>query len=106
MISSEHFEVLSLNASRIQNLDRIRDLLAYILILNPKVCYIQEISIAGAIRIFSSHFQVYVNMEDRAYATDGVGIVTIIKPFWYDQSYVYCLSVYLILAGSIPMYQT
>ena len=78
-MSSEHFKVLSLNASRIQNLDRIRDLLAYILILNPKVCYIQEISIAGAIRIFSSHFQVYVNMEDRAYATDGVGIVTIIK---------------------------
>ena len=78
-MSSDNFKILSLNASRIQNLDRIRDLLAYILILNPKVCYIQEISISGAIRIFSSHFQVYVNMEDRAYATDGVGIVTIIK---------------------------
>ena len=79
MMSQDYFEVLSLNASRIRNLGRIRDLLAFIMLLEPKVVFIQEIHIAGALQIFSPHFQVYVNMEPRAYDTDGVGIVTIIK---------------------------
>ena len=78
-MSQDYFGVLSLNASRIRNLGRIRDLYAFILVLDPKVVFIQEIHIAGALQIFSPHFQVYVNMESRAYATDGVGIVTIVR---------------------------
>ena len=43
------------------------------------MCFIQEISISGALQIFSPHFQVYANMESRALSTDGVGMVTIIR---------------------------
>ena len=78
-MNSEYFNILSLNASRIQSLDRIRALLVYILVWNPKVCFIQEIGISGALQIFSPHFQVYANMESRALSTDGVGMVTIIR---------------------------
>ena len=75
----EYFKVLSINASRIRNLGRIRELYAFIMLLDAEVVFIQEIYIAGALQVFSPHFQVYVNMEPRAYDTDGVGIVTIIK---------------------------
>ena len=55
-MSQDYFGVLSLNASRIRNLGRIRDLYAFILLLDPKVVFIQEIHIAGA---FSSLCKYY-----------------------------------------------
>lgn len=74
------FNVISINASRIRNLDRIKDLLVFVLLHNPSVAFIQEINICGALKVFSPHFQVYVNMESRAHYTDGVGIVTVVRP--------------------------
>ena len=49
------------------------------MLYEPAVVFIQEINIAGALQVFSHHFQVYVNMEPRAQFTDGLGIVTIVR---------------------------
>jgi hypothetical protein len=49
------------------------------MLYEPAVVFIQEISIANALQVFSQHFQVYVNMEPRAQFTDGLGIVTIVR---------------------------
>ena len=78
-MGSEYFSVLSINASRIRNLSRINDLLGFIMLHDPNIAFIQEISIVGALEVFSPHFQVFVNMEPRAHLTDGVGIVTIVR---------------------------
>ena len=74
-----NFKIITTNAHRIGRKIKVIELKERILNLSPHIVYIQEISVKMAIEVFSSYFQVLVNMEDRAHFTDGIGMVTLVK---------------------------
>ena len=69
--------IMNFNASRTSNLGKIDNFLQFLGPYNPSVVNIQEINVKSALKMFSSHFQVIVNIEIEA--KDGIGIVTLIK---------------------------
>ena len=76
-MENQSFMLLNLNASRIRNEVRIRNLLNFIISYEASLVCIQEIHIVNALRVFSSLFQVYVNIESNS--NDGIGIITLVK---------------------------
>ena len=69
--------IMNFNASRTSNLGKIDNFLQFLGPYNPSVVNIQEINVKSALKMFSSHFQVIVNIEIEA--KDSIGLVTLIK---------------------------
>ena len=69
--------IFNFNASRCSNLGRLQQFSDFFEQYSPSFVCIQEINIASALRIYSSNYQVYVNMEQDS--KDGIGIVTLVK---------------------------
>ena len=76
-MENQSFILLNLNASRIRNEMRIKNLLNFIMSYEASLVCIQEIHIVNALRVFSGLFQVYVNIESNS--NDGIGIITLVK---------------------------
>ena len=74
--TNPNLTVLTANAHRIGRREKILELLEAFKSYNPNIIFIQEIVINMALKIFSPHFQVFVNLETPSY--DGVGIVTLV----------------------------
>ena len=70
------FSVVSVNASRIGLKSRIEKLRDYLLRMVPHVVLIQEIQVFTAREVFSPHFSVFINLENRAAMSDRIGTVS------------------------------
>ena len=71
------FTVINFNGSRNRNIEKVGKILEFIEEYKPSVVCIQELNVETALRVFSSKYQVYINIEDRN--IDGVGIVTLVR---------------------------
>ena len=69
--------IVNFNASRTRNLQKLEFFLQFLKSYNPNIVTIQEINVESALKIFSSNFQIIINIEMEA--KDGVGIVTLVK---------------------------
>ena len=69
--------IMNFNASRTSNLVKIDNFLQFLVDYDPTIVNIQEINVQSALKVFSSNFQVIINVEIEA--KDGIGIVTLIK---------------------------
>ena len=77
MDSAMKVNIFNFNASRCSNLGRIQQFYDFFEQYSPTFVCIQEINIASALKMFSSNYQVHVNMEQDT--RDGIGIVTLVK---------------------------
>ena len=76
-MNESSFNIFNFNASRCRNLYKIKSYLSFAEGYDPLCICIQEINVAGALKVFSEKYQVFINLESGA--KDGVGIVTLIK---------------------------
>ena len=76
-MDSNNLNILNFNASRTCSLVKINKFLEFLNEYDPIFVCIQEINVVGALKVFSSKFQVLINLE--ANANDGIGIVTLVK---------------------------
>ena len=63
--------IVNFNASRTRNLQKLEFFLQFLKSYNPNIVTIQEINVESALKIFSSNFQIIINIEMEA--KDGVG---------------------------------
>ena len=75
-MDSNNLNILNFNASRTCSLVKINKFLEFLNEYDPIFVCIQEINVVGALKVFSSKFQVLIK---EASATDGIGIVTLVK---------------------------
>ena len=73
----EGFIILNLNASRIRIINRISNILLFLDSYAPFIVCIQEIHIVNALKVFSSKYEVFINIDENS--NDGIGIVTLVK---------------------------
>ena len=73
---NQNLVVITINAHRIGRREKILEFFEAIKPSEPNVIFIQEIAINMALKIFSPHFQIFVNLETPS--NDGVGIVTLV----------------------------
>ena len=71
--------IMTANVHRIKTKQKIVELKSLLQQFSPAIVYIQEIGVMMAMEIFSSNYQVYVNLEEEAMDGDGIGIATIVK---------------------------
>ena len=79
MAMDPRFSVVSVNASRIGLKSRIDNLRDYLLRIVPDVVLIQEIQVFTAREVFSPHFSVFINLENRAAMSDRIGMMVLVK---------------------------
>ena len=77
--------IVNFNASRTRNLQKLEFFLQFLKSYNPSIVTIQEINVESALKIFSSNFQIIINIEMEA--KDGVGIVTLVKKRYYNHRF-------------------
>ena len=75
-MNESSFNIFNFNASRCRNIYKIKSFLGFAEGYDPLCICIQEINVAGALKVFSEKYQVFINLERGA--KDGVGIVTLI----------------------------
>ena len=73
---NQNLIVITVNAHRIGRREKILELFEAIKPYDPKIIFIQEIAIHMALKIFSPHFQVFLNLETPS--KDEIGIVTLV----------------------------
>ena len=76
--SNGNLIIVTANAHRIGRIDKVCQMKEAIMSEHPHIAFIQEIVISSALSVFSPLFQVFVNLEDSAISTDGVGMVTLV----------------------------
>lgn len=73
----DQLKILNLNAYRMVDTTKIQGILSMIQMYLPSVVTIQEIHIVHALQVFSSHYQVIVNIEETA--KDKIGMCTLVS---------------------------
>ena len=76
-MDSINLNILNFNASRTCSLVKINRFLEFLNEYDPIFVCIQEINVVSALKVFSSKFQVLINVE--ANSNDGIGIVYLVK---------------------------
>ena len=76
-MNESSLNIFNFNASRCSNFNKINSFLDFFGDYDPLCICIQEINVAGALKVFSQKYQVFINIENGV--RDGVGIVTLIK---------------------------
>ena len=76
-MTTTFFNVINFNAYRSRNVAKVVSFSDFLDQYNPSFVGIQEIYIETALKVFSSKYQVLVNLEMGT--KDGIGIVTLIK---------------------------
>ena len=76
-MDTSSFNVLNFNAYRTRNLGKIDNFRNFLDGYDPVFVCIQEIHVMGALKVFSTKFQVLVNIEENS--NDGIGIVSLVK---------------------------
>ena len=68
--------LFNFNAYRCSNLVRIEQFKGFLDDYNPSFVCIQEINVTSALKVFSTKYQVFINLEPGS--NDGIGIVTLV----------------------------
>ena len=76
-MTTTFFNVINFNAYRCRNVAKVVSFSNFLDQYNPSLVGIQEIYIETALKVFSSKYQVLVNLE--LGTKDGIGIVTLVK---------------------------
>ena len=76
-MTTTFFNVINFNAYRSRNVAKVVSFSNFLDQYNPSLVGIQEIYIETALKVFSSKYQVLVNLE--LGTKDGIGIVTLVK---------------------------
>ena len=77
MFTHNCLEFININASRISNPNRVKDISNFITLFNASIICIQEINIFSALKEFKNGYQVFSNYDLEG--NDNVGIVTLIR---------------------------
>ena len=72
-------KIISINAHRIGRLSKLLELNEIIKMEKAQIIHIQEIVISSALKVFSEDYQMFINFEESAINTDGVGIITMVQ---------------------------
>ena len=73
----DQLKLLNINAYRMVDITKIQGILTMMKVYSPSLVTIQEIHIVHALQVFSSHYQVIVNIEHTS--KDKIGMCTLVN---------------------------